>query len=367
MDVCKSFDTAIKLVLEKIINIKFSQSSWDQASLPVACGGLGIRAISDISLPAFLASLHASSTLINSILSPTIVESECEYLKEAMELWTSRFPNLPIPGSPNLQKCWDSLIVQEKYNSVLNNVDFREKAVILSAACKESGAWLEALPSPQLGTLLDKQSLQIAVALRVRSPICHPHICVCGSDVDSSGHHGLSCLRSAGRISRHNSLNNILKRAFQSAEIPCILEPPGLFREDGKRPDGVTLIPWKNGQCLVWDATCTDTVAPSHVIGSSRSVGFAANLAEQLKHNKYKAIKQSHLFCAFVVETLGSWSNDAIGLFNELGKLIRSNTGVPMAKAFLRQRISIAIQRGNAASILGTVAPCAGLEEVFFI
>ena len=38
-------------------------------------------------------------------------------------------------------------------------------------------------------------------------------------------------------------------------------EPTGLARSDGRRPDGVTLIPWEDGKCLAWDATVIDTMA----------------------------------------------------------------------------------------------------------
>ena len=361
---CESFDSSIRSVLENMINIKFTTSSWKQASLPIIFGGLGIRAVSDIALPAFLSSIHACSSLIDSILSFSSVEFRLEFLNEAENLWLSKSQNSRLPSLPYLQKSWDTPLIQIKYDSIFTNVSLREKAILLSLSNKESGAWLEALPSPQLGTLLDKVSLQIAVSLRLRTPFCHPHLCVCGSEVDSFGLHGLSCTKSAGRISRHACINDILKRAFNSAEIPCILEPSGLFRDDGKRPDGVTLIPWKGGRCFVWDVTCADTVAPSHLVGSSKHAGFAASAAEQLKHSKYKGILDTHLFCAFAVETLGPWSEDAKCLLTELGTLLKRSTGIPMAKAFKQ---SIAIQRGNAASVLGTIPLSAGLEEVFLL
>ena len=56
----------------------------------------------------------------------------------------------------------------------------------------------------------------------------------------------------------------IIHRTLSSAGIPSRLEPPGLSRSDGKRPDGVTLAPWSLGRPLVWDATCPDTFVPSH-------------------------------------------------------------------------------------------------------
>jgi hypothetical protein len=37
--------------------------------------------------------------------------------------------------------------------------------------------------------------------------------------------------------------------------VNSTLEPNGLSRDDGKRPDGMTLVPWIKGQPLVWDVT----------------------------------------------------------------------------------------------------------------
>ena len=44
-----------------------------------------------------------------------------------------------------------------------------------------------------------------------------------------------------------------------------MLELRGLYRPDGKRPDGVTLIPWEMGKQLVWDVTFVDALAPSRL------------------------------------------------------------------------------------------------------
>ena len=50
------------------------------------------------------------------------------------------------------------------------------------------------------------------------------HTCVCGSIVESTGHHGLSCRRSGGRILRHQSANETIRRALVSGGIPAVLE-----------------------------------------------------------------------------------------------------------------------------------------------
>ena len=47
--------------------------------------------------------------------------------------------------------------------------------------------------------------------------------------------------------------------------VPVTKEPVGLIRQDGKRPDGLTLIPWQRGRPLTWDITIAHTLAGSYV------------------------------------------------------------------------------------------------------
>lgn len=219
----------------------------------------------------------------------------------------------------------------------------------------ESGQWLHALPSASIGTLLDPDTLRLSAGLRLGVKVCTPHICSCGADVDALGLHGLSCRKSAGRFSRHAALNDIIRRSLVTINIPCSLEPNGIFRKDGKRPDGMSIVPWTMGRPLVWDATCVDTLAPSHIHGTKIKAGAAAEAAENSKHLKYDNISSAYYFFkAFGVETLGPWGPDAHYLFGQISKKLKDKTNDPRAGSFLAQRISIAIQRGNAASILGT-------------
>ena len=64
----------------------------------------------------------------------------------------------------------------------------------------------------------------------------------------------------------------------------------GLSHSDGKRPDRVTLVPWKSGRLLVWNATCPDTFAPSHLPSATREAGAVAAQAERSKQEKYAAL-----------------------------------------------------------------------------
>ena len=52
------------------------------------------------------------------------------------------------------------------------------------------------------------------------------------------------------------------------------------------------------------------------------------------------------------VETLGSWGQEGLQLIKSLGKKIQDLSGEKRSTFYLFQSISVAIQRGNAASIL---------------
>ena len=67
------------------------------------------------------------------------------------------------------------------------------------------------------------------------------------------------------------------------------------------------------------------------------------------------------------VETTGVWGKQGLSFIHDIGRKIRDSTGEPRSTSYLIQRISLAVQRGNAASILGATPKQTGLEEVFYI
>lgn len=206
------------------------------------------------------------------------------------------------------------------------------------------------------------------MALRLGSEICRPHICICSEQVNSDGRHSLCSTKSQGRFPRHGEMNDITARAIRSINIPAKLEPTGLYRDDGKRPDGMTLIPWAKGQSLVWDATCVDTFANSYLKMTSTRAGSAADQAVTRKHNLYRKIKdQNYNFVALAVETMGSWSAEAKKFFHSLGKRLEKVSGDPRSGQFLYQRISLAIQKNNAACIMGGIRDDVKMEEIFYL
>ena len=70
---------------------------------------------------------------------------------------------------------------------------------------------------------------------------------------------------------------------------------------------------------------------------------------------KYAGLGTGYSFYPIAIETLGAWGKDAQQLVSELGGRLAALTGDTRSLAFLRQRLGIAIQRGNAAAIRGTL------------
>jgi len=109
----------------------------------------------------------------------------------------------------------------------------------------------------------------------------------CGSQVDAHGLHSFVCKKALGRSARHHALNDLVARSFASAGVPVTKEPVGLIRTDGKRPDGVTLVPWQSGKSLCWDVTVTCPLADSYLSRAAQEAGVAVEMAASRKEEKY--------------------------------------------------------------------------------
>ena len=207
-DLLADFDDSLKSCSTDICNVSFDDIGWIQETLPIRLGGIGLRPASDLALPAYLVSISARQSLIFEITQPV-----------------------------------DTLLDQHRL------------ACLSSVTQHNSGAWMDCPPSTAIGTLLDNESFRIAISQRLGLPICAPHKCRCGAIVDRHGLHPLSCSFSAGRLPRHSALNDIIRRALSSAGFNAVLEPVGLDRGDGKRPDGMTVFPFSRGKYHIWDCT----------------------------------------------------------------------------------------------------------------
>ena len=130
----------------------------------------------------------------------------------------------------------------------------------------------------------------------------------------------------------------------------------GPFRTDGKRPDGVTLVPWQSGKSLCWDVTVTCPLAESYIDRAALGAGAAAEMAATRKEEKYVDLVARYIFEPIAVETLGvfnariSSSPPRWSCKEDLWK-----HGETRETSFLYQMISILVQRFNAVLLHDTL------------
>ena len=131
-------------------------------------------------------------------------------------------------------------------------------------------------------------------------------------------------------------------------------EPAGLLRGDGKRPDGLPLLPWQSG--LTWDVTVADILTSSSTPTTSVTPCGAAEAAATPKSAKYTEIIQSHIFVSIAIESLEPINMYGQRFLESLGERLSSISGDPRV-TFLYQRLSVLIQIFNSIAFRGTLFP----------
>ena len=154
------------------------------------------------------------------------------------------------------------------------------------------------------------------------------------------------------QLSSEQSVGDVA-RAMVSAGIPCTKEPLGLSRSDGKRPDGLSLVPWEAGKPLTWDVTVICPLADSYVAAAAREAGSAAEEAANSKSAKYSNIQAHHIFQPVAVESLGPISASGRVFLSILGRKLADQSGDDREISFLFQRLSVLIQLYNAILLHG--------------
>ena len=80
--------------------------------------------------------------------------------------------------------------------------------------------------------------------------------------------------------------------------------------------------------------------------------GTAANSAEQRKRSKYAALAEVHQFEPIAVETMGVYGESTGVILRAISRRLVEATGELREVNWFRQNLAIAIQQGNAFSIL---------------
>ena len=98
-----------------------------------------------------------------------------------------------------------------------------------------------------------------------------------------------------------------------------------------------------------------------------RTPGAVAKRGEQDKEARYRPLLDDYALIPFALETTGVWGAPASNLAKDIGSAITAASGEPRATSFLRQRISLELQRGNARVVMANLSGGAQLQELFML
>ena len=124
-----------------------------------------------------------------------------------------------------------------------------------------------------------------------------------------------------------NTLNDLVAWAMASAGIPISKELQGLSRSDGKRPDGLSLIPWQAAKPLTWAVKVVCPLADSYVAAVAREAGSIAELAAARKSANYTNLDSGYIFQPTAMNTLGPINDSARDFLPNLGRKISLQSG----------------------------------------
>ena len=112
--------------------------------------------------------------------------------------------------------------------------------------------------------------------------------------------------------------------------MPAVKEPVSLMRYDNKRPGGV-------------------------IFSKTQGHPQGRHLVTRSSSRPTLQIGQHTHLLPYAIETAGTWHEMAIELTREIGRRITTITEDTRETTFLFQRLSMALQRGNAVSFHNTM------------
>ena len=356
------FDDQLRNSLSGVVRTSFSDLTWQQATLPLRMGGLGIRQASDMKYAAYLGSCSANKELICRLLG---LNFDNDFLLVGEEMAQQTFINLftsssSFPFTSTSQTVMQSTIDDRIYSDLHSQYSIRDRARLL-AVSDTSGfayAWLRALPSPKLGLALPPAEFVVALRLWLGIPVfpeADLTLWSCHQLIDRFGDHLIGCSHGPLRIRRHNALYDIIYYALleDSADVR---REQGVSGESASRPGDVFHPDFHNGRPTYFDISVRSAVHSGVISHSASASGFAALKGEMEKDARHKNLVEAAggVFFPLVVDNFGVWTPSSIEVLRSIARSSTVRNGLPVSTAFhhLMERLSVQLYRYNARMIL---------------
>ena len=155
---------------------------------------------------------------------------------------------------------------------------------------------------------------------------------------------------------RHDRIRDKIFKEAQLASLNPTSEMPGLIPGSQSRPADVFIPSWIDGKKVAFDVS---VVSPTQDAIVQRAADFPAAAIEMRKASKNRTHfdhcrTQGICFTPLVVETFGGWDSDAVKYLKDMARQSARRWGKNIADEikYFFQRLSVALQRGNASLIV---------------
>ena len=146
---------------------------------------------------------------------------------------------------------------------------------------------------------------------------------------------------------------------YQDAQLVSLdpmKELPGLVPGSNSRPADVFVRNWVDGRRIAFDVSVVSPTQDAIVLRAAETAGAAIEMRKKSKVRDHfdNCRSQGIHFQPLVVETFGGWDKDALSFLKTLGHQAARRWGRnnSLEIKYFFQRMSIALQRGNASLLI---------------
>ena len=155
---------------------------------------------------------------------------------------------------------------------------------------------------------------------------------------------------------RHDRIRDRIFNVAQHGSLNPRKEMPGLIPGTLSRPADVYIDNWVDGRKIAFDVSVTSPTQEAVVLQAAARPAAAIEARKTTKIRTHFANCQAEgiFFQPLVVETFGGWDRDALAFLKEMGRQDARRWGKDPALEikYFFQRLSVALQRGNAALLI---------------
>jgi hypothetical protein len=395
------------------------QSAWQQMTLPISKGGLGLMKMELLHETMYLSSWLEAIPIANQIganrsfastwytsqlfKDTSVIKQTMNCIREKIDdeatktILTTLLPQTPdnLLVTPfrytKLQHSISDLLHDQTSKKLMNNVIGIENQIRLKSVASENALdWLKTIPSDPAMEIADdifRIRLIRILGLPLSSIVHIPQKCTCGETIinPQQTNHFLICKQN--RIQTHDNMVTEMKNMIRCAGLKCDTEIlgvaifPGRCTDSNLRVDlfSTTLM---DARSTVGDVTIRNPFPTSSLMGTTNVIAQA----EKSKNRKYKALcdEAGYKFETYAFDHYGLFSQDVKSVIKRMSKEAKSSYrdytwSSPSFGTYWKQRLSCRLQKilgykelalikesNRAHSILpgGHVAQNADIEQV---